>query len=304
MGLIDIRSTFLIMVIINAFCTLLLSFQGLISDGLSIILGNTMLICATMFGYVGLSHFLNEKSNHIYNIILTIIFVPLYSYFTFAAPNLGARYLISSVFLLIMYIRCLHLMISKAEKSTMSFTKPLIVTYSLFIFLNIAKISKYFLGENFESGTFELIALLFMMVLFIILTYSIILTLNKRLIEDLERQEIKYSRIFSSSPNAIIISRLKDGKILEVNNGFKSMFKYTEEEAIGKTTQSLRMWREEGERARFIKEMKNSGKVRNLQVKLQKKTGEPMYGIISSDILEIYDEEFIVSVTNDISMFR
>lgn len=332
------RTIFIIMVIINAVCTLLLSFswnkgntsyaginfwvadfflqtlaqllialRGIIPDWISIIVGNSMAISGAILGYIGLSHFLNKRSKNKYNIALIISFISIFSYFTLINPNLEVRHLIGSFFWLVMNLRCLHIMICKVERSTRSFTKPLIYAYGLIAFVNGLRIVKFFVvqgsgNDYFKSGTFEKLVLIMMLAMFVILTYSIVLTFNKRLLEDMNKQEKKYNNIFSSSPNAIMITCIKDGRILEVNYGFVEMFKYQDQDIIGRTTEGLKIWPRKEDRERFVGEMKDSGRVRNLEMDFRKKTGEMMTGLLSADIIEVDGEDVILSVTNDISI--
>ena len=338
MGLIDMRTVFIIVVIINAVCTLqlslswnrenssykgikfwvfdfflhtlaqlLISLRGVIPDWISIVVANSMAILGAMLGYVAVAHFLNQKVNKKLNIALMLSFVPMYSYFTFISPSLEARHLIGSFFWLVMNLRILYVMIFKADRSTMSFTKPLIYAYGVIGIVNSSRIVKYFVirsSENdyFQSGIFEKIVPIMILVMFVILTYSIVLAINKRLLEDMNKQEKKYNHIFASSPNAIMISSLRDGKIIEVNDGFVEMFKFQGEDLIGKTTQELRVWLRKEDRKRFIREIKDTGRVRNLEMNLRKKTDEIMTGLLSADIIEIDGENVILSVTNDISI--
>lgn len=339
MNLVDMRTVFFIIIIVTGMFTLFLaiswrqnrsryeginfwvgdfffqtlgelfvSLRGFIPDLFSILISNILIIFGSILGYIGIEYYLNKKTGHKFNIAMIICFTFLFSYFTFIKPNLAVRSLLMGIFWLINNIRSLYLMLHRAEKSTLSFTKPLIYSYVLFTCLSSVRIIEFLISRNtntnseyFQSGLFERLVLFFILVVVITLTYGIILSLNKRLVVEVKKQEKKYSKIFNSSSNAIMITSLKEGKLLEVNNGFIDMLGYDADDLIGHTTQELKMWPQKEDRAKFINDISNSGKVRNLEVNFLKKTGDIITGVISSDIININGEEVILSIINDIT---
>ena len=52
------------------------------------------------------------------------------------------------------------------------------------------------------------------------------MTENRRIVEALRQSEEKFSRAFHGSPDSITISRLEDGVLLEVNQGFTEVYGY------------------------------------------------------------------------------
>lgn len=284
----------------------LISFRGFIPDLFSIIISNTLIIAASILGYIGLEYYLNKKTGHKFNIFLIITFVATITYFTFVDPNLGVRSLMIGVFWLINNIRSLYLMIYRAEKSTLSFTKPLIYSYALFMCLSSSRIIEFFINRNvsteyFNSGSFEKFILFFILIVVISLTYGINLSLNKRLVSEIKKQEKKYSKIFNSSSSAIIITSLKEGKIIEVNNGFRDILGYDDKDIIGNTTEELELWYKKSDRGKFIDELNISRKVRNWEMKFYKSNGHIITGVMDADILDINGEEVVLSIVNDIT---
>ena len=284
----------------------LISLRDFIPDLLSIVLSNTFIIFGSILGYVGLEHYLNKKSGHKFNLVMILSFASVIGYFTLIEPDFGVRTLLIGAFWLVNNIRSLYLMLYRAERSTLSFTKPLIYSYSLFACLSSMRVIAFFTSRNasrdyFQSGSFEKLMLFLILIVVITLTYSIILSLNKRLVGEVKKQEEKYSKIFNSPSNAIMISSLQEGKLIEVNKGFKDMLGYDDAELIGVTTQALKIWPHKGDRHKFINEINSSGKVRHLEVKVLKKTGEMITGVISADILKIDGEKVILSIISDIT---
>ena len=61
------------------------------------------------------------------------------------------------------------------------------------------------------------------------------ITERKRMEEALKTSEATFRTAFQLNPEAIAISRVADGIFVSVNEGFKQLFGYAEEEVIGKT---------------------------------------------------------------------
>jgi len=67
----------------------------------------------------------------------------------------------------------------------------------------------------------EIIIQVFFELFMILLTYSLVLMVNKRLLLEIQTQEEKFSKAFHGSPYAVTLTRLSDGKVIEVNSGSK-----------------------------------------------------------------------------------
>ena len=71
----------------------------------------------------------------------------------------------------------------------------------------------------------------------------------------LSLSEEKYSKAFQSSPNAVLISKIKDGKLLEVNDSFCKLFEFSREEALNNSALSLGFWVDQQDREKVVTEM-------------------------------------------------
>ena len=56
------------------------------------------------------------------------------------------------------------------------------------------------------------------------------------------RSKAHFSKVFHASPMAIAISSLEEGRLIEVNERFETLFGYARDEIIGKTTRELNLW--------------------------------------------------------------
>lgn len=115
-----------------------------------------------------------------------------------------------------------------------------------------------------------------------------------------ERIEI----IFNTSPDAVLISRLSDGYITDVNNAFAYLSGHTKEESIGNTTLGLNLWVNQDDRQKFIDELQTKGFCENFEAQFRKKDGSQHTGILSAGIIKIQGISHIVSTTRDITEYK
>ncbi len=79
------------------------------------------------------------------------------------------------------------------------------------------------------------------------------ITERKKAEEALRLSEEKFSKVFRNSPNAVTITRLSDGIILEINESAVCFFGYSREEVIGRTSVDLKVWANPDDRVLFTK---------------------------------------------------
>jgi PAS domain S-box-containing protein len=127
------------------------------------------------------------------------------------------------------------------------------------------------------------------------------ITERKRAEEALRESEEKFSKAFRSSPEVIVISRLSDSTLLEVNDTFLRLTGYTREEIINKITTEVGVWAKPEERAGMIKLLREKGAVRNEEYSFRMKSGEIRTWLFSAEIANINNEPCILSMTSDIT---
>lgn len=92
------------------------------------------------------------------------------------------------------------------------------------------------------------------------------ITGRKRSEKALRESEQKYSIIFNNAPFPIVLVRLRDRAIVEVNKPWEELFGFSRAEAVGKTTVELGMSTNPKERELIYHELKEKGFVRNMKL--------------------------------------
>ena len=127
------------------------------------------------------------------------------------------------------------------------------------------------------------------------------ITDRKQMEEKLRLSEEKFSTAFRVSPDAINITRLSDGKYLEISEGFTAIAGFTPEDAIGKSSLELNIWVDPEDRARLVRELGARGVVNNLEAQFRCKDGTTFTGLMSARVIEVEGVPCLLSITRDIS---
>ena len=127
------------------------------------------------------------------------------------------------------------------------------------------------------------------------------ITSRKRAELSLIESEEKFRLSFSSSPDAVYISKLEDGLCVEINGGFTRLIGYTKEDVVGKSLLSMGVWKDKKDRDFLRKSLIDRGYCDNLEAVFVKKDGIELVGLISSRIMNIDEVPHTISMIRDIS---
>lgn len=134
-----------------------------------------------------------------------------------------------------------------------------------------------------------------------ILALSRDITEQKKTEETLRISEEKFSRLFSSSPDSITLTRFTDATLIEVNDSFCQFLGYQREELMGKDTVKMNLWVSKNERQRYIELLNQNKKVTNFEAEFLTKSGEIKTGIISAELINLQDDVYTLSIVRDIT---
>ncbi len=116
----------------------------------------------------------------------------------------------------------------------------------------------------------------------------------------LRESEEKYSMTFHSAPIIITISRLNDGKFIEVNETFIRLLGYRQEEVIGHTSVDLEILTpESSEKIKHLLQKNNA--FYNEELEMCTKGGTIRTAMFSAQLIEFEGEDCIVTVAEDIT---
>ncbi len=291
---------------LQALGALLIVLRGTVPDWMSMVLANLMVVGGALAGLVGLERFVGRRGPQMQNYLLLAAFAAVHSYFAFARPDLSARNLNLSVLLLIICAQCAWLLWYRIPPSMRRTAVVAAVVFAGYCVVSVVRlvviaVSPIGDGDFFESGGFDKLVLLAYQALLIMLVFGLMLMVTSRLRAEVSTQEEKFAAAFHSSPYAIILTRLSDGAILEVNDGFVELTGYSYAEFVGRTTLDLQLWPNRQERAAVLEELAEQKRIRGRETQFRKKSGEFFTGLFSADIIRIGDESCLLSSIDDIT---
>lgn len=125
---------------------------------------------------------------------------------------------------------------------------------------------------------------------------------ERRKIEaELRRSEEKFSKSFRHSPLAISLTTTKDDRYIEVNETFKELTGWTNDEVAGRSPRDINLWADSDGRAAFVKQLLEKGSVHDLEVRIRKKDGRIRTMLGSSELIDFGGERCGLSVFTDIT---
>ena len=125
---------------------------------------------------------------------------------------------------------------------------------------------------------------------------------ERRRVEDaLRTSEEKFSIAFRSSPGAISISSLEDGRLIDVNDSFVQMTGYSRDEVIGQSVDDLHLWAGEEPYSHLMDRLRERGKITNYDYPFRRQSGAPGDGLFSAEVVELAGELCALGVISDIT---
>ncbi|MBU3915363.1 cache domain-containing protein [bacterium] len=116
--------------------------------------------------------------------------------------------------------------------------------------------------------------------------------------------EEMFSKAFRSSPNGIFIASLKDLKFINVNDSFIRYLGYRRDEIIDKTIQEISFLKNKFEFQLFAEKISETGSIYDHELEYCNKSGERRIGVISAEIVTLWDEPTIFATIEDITERR
>jgi PAS domain S-box-containing protein len=127
------------------------------------------------------------------------------------------------------------------------------------------------------------------------------ITERKQAESALRQSEERFAKAFHSSPDAIVISRLSDGLILDVNEGWITMFGQEPNEILGRTSTELGVYVNPDDRKAAVNLLQETGNLRDFEIQVRRKSGEIRQASLSAERLEIGGTKCLLTVIRDIT---
>ncbi|MFO1523213.1 MAG: PAS domain S-box protein [Kiritimatiellia bacterium] len=115
----------------------------------------------------------------------------------------------------------------------------------------------------------------------------------------LRQSEARFATIFKDSPMAEVITRLRDGVILDANESFSQLCRYPREELVGHTAAELRLWHS-GNREVVLEDLRERGRVA-AEMQGRDRNGETGDVLATFQLIELDGEPCVLGSLQDIT---
>ena len=162
------------------------------------------------------------------------------------------------------------------------------------------EVSRSFRPLLMDTGLVALLGFVLAAAVFAVAKLLPLRALNRALTR-LHQSEQLFSKAFHASPDPVMICRVRDGRILNVNASFVRLTGYASSEVIGRTHGDVALWTDEAHMTRAKQQLRLDQPIRNLKMTLITRRGERRDMLVSSEMTEIGDEMCALTVARDVT---
>jgi PAS domain S-box-containing protein len=119
--------------------------------------------------------------------------------------------------------------------------------------------------------------------------------------ESLRQSELLFRTVFETSPDAIVITRIADNAIIDVNFGFTAYSGFDREEVVGRSVYDIELWQDPEQRKVLLDKVNEKGSAGYWEAVLRTKQAGFITCLLSTKQIEIDGEPHILTVARDIS---
>ncbi|MHC9542063.1 MAG: PAS domain S-box protein [Vulcanimicrobiota bacterium] len=277
-------------------------------EQIAIVANNALFVSAFAFFYIGVLRFFDQRTRYEWLkafctlIILCVICV---IYFTYINNDMVVRRVSVSVTIVtisFLTARAFLLHRNRSVKMSAYFLATVFLANGCFFIVRaLVLLTGYQAADFFTPSAILTATFLIILVTSTLATFGFVFLLNQRLNAQYLEAKEHFELIFETSPNAVLISRLSDGCLLEINEGFTEMTGFTRADVIGKSTIEVNIWKNPSDRQNLIALLDEKGFCKNIESVFRRKDGTEFIGLISARLVDMYGTWHIISETSDIT---
>jgi PAS domain S-box-containing protein len=118
-----------------------------------------------------------------------------------------------------------------------------------------------------------------------------------------QQSESMLRKVFEASPDNIAVNSLSDGRFIAVNDEYQ-VAGYTRDDVMGTNVIALGTWQHEQDMTRFLESIRQTGRVKNMEITQRRKDGPVEMYLISASVVEVNGESRVISMTRDITEIK
>ena len=120
----------------------------------------------------------------------------------------------------------------------------------------------------------------------------------------LRESEARFNRTLRASPIGIGIFRIADNRSTDINDALLDLLGCSREEALGRTSDELKIFPKSGQKARWNQTLLQEGIIRRSEAVIHRNSGEIRYVMFSAMVFEMQAEPLVMILTSDITELK
>lgn len=128
--------------------------------------------------------------------------------------------------------------------------------------------------------------------------------LNKELEEanrSIKESNNRFSTIFHSSPNAIILTSYPDGEYIDANLSFFATFLLSHDDVMNRKFNEMPIWYQSEDMSKVFQILQKNMRISNFEIMMKNKADEKIAVLITSEVIELNSQNCILCSIQDIS---
>jgi PAS domain S-box-containing protein len=157
-------------------------------------------------------------------------------------------------------------------------------------------------AEEVATGQYMITLQVFVaMAVLLGLVPAIVLDERDRVMASLGESEQKFAKAFRTGPDVMSLADLETGRYLEVNEAHEKTFGFKREEVLGRAPVELGMLEHPEQREAIFAQLRATGSVRDVELQVRNRRGEPMTVLHSAEVLELGGRKCVLRISHDIT---
>ena len=125
---------------------------------------------------------------------------------------------------------------------------------------------------------------------------------ERNLAEEAMRQSHNLFRaVFETSPDAVVVTRIADNIIIDVNHAFTTYTGYDKGDVVGRSVLDIEIWQDIKQRKALLDEVSSKGFAINREAVFCTRAGGLITGLLSTNKIDINGEPHLLTVARDIT---
>ncbi len=274
----------------------------------AIIAQNALIVAGVIFLYIGIMRFFDKKEDRALTVSFFAVYLAALVFFLFVKDDIRIRSAIVSSALAVVSLFSARALLSNKYRDLSASVNFISATFIIHGCYHAVRAAMILYGapcdDPFAPTPLNTTAYLDGIIFGNIWAFGFIILINQRLNAEATDSKKEIELFFDTSPDAISITRMDDGSIVKVNEGFCALLGFTKEETLKKTVFEIGLWENTADRLKLTGELQAKGSCENFEAVFLRKDGSQFTGLMSAKVINLKNVPHIITVTHDITSHK